>query len=71
MTFPLDFESRPAVFSMKPWTNTFFGSGTPSREQHRRPEDAVEAADVLADHVNVGGPPLSELRLVGPEADGR
>src|SRR5581483_9993178 len=36
--------------------------------QHRRPVDAVEAADVLADDVHVARPPLLELRLVGAEA---
>ena len=32
----------------------------PGRPEHRRPEDRVEAGDVLADHVQVGRPPALE-----------
>ena len=37
----------------------------PSGHQHRRPDDSVEAGDVLADDVDVGRPEVLELRLVG------
>ena len=37
-------------------------------EQHRGPDDAVEPRDVLADHVEVRGPPLRERRGVVGEA---
>ena len=39
--------------------------------QHRGPDDAVEAGDVLADHVQVGRPPGVEQRVVGAVADAR
>src|SRR5262249_43817270 len=41
------------------------------REQHRRPDGAVEARDVLADEMDVGGPPLPEPLLVAAVPDGR
>ena len=33
----------------------------PGAHQHRRPDDRVKAVDVLADDVQIGGPPLREL----------
>ena len=56
---------------MKPWPNTCRGSGRLGAHQHRRPDDGVEARDVLADHVQVGRPPLLEQRRIGAEADRR
>ena len=41
------------------------------RHQHRGPDDGMKARDVLADHVQVGGPPAFEHFLVRAEADGR
>ena len=41
----------------------------PGRDQHGRPVQAVEPRDVLADHVEVGGPPALEHRVVGPISD--
>ena len=46
------------------------GRGQAGRQQHRRPVDAVEAEDVLADHVGAG-PPRAEAGLVGAVADRR
>ncbi len=37
--------------------------------QHRRPDHAVKAGDVLADHVDVARPVAAELLLVVGEAD--
>ena len=45
------------------------GDGDPGRHQHRRPIEAMEAGDVLADHVQIGRPPALEHGLVGPVAD--
>src|SRR5438445_5156914 len=39
--------------------------------EHGWPQGAMEAGDVLTDHVQVGGPPFVEKRLVGPIADAR
>ena len=47
------------------------GRVDPGRHQHRRPVDAVEPDDLLADHVVHVGPPGVEALLVGAEADGR
>ena len=41
----------------------------PRGHQHRRPDDAVEAGDVLADDVDIAGPPFLEFRLVRAEPD--
>ena len=52
-----------------------FGSGKIGRQQKRRPVDAVEAHNLLADHVYVGRPVTRQLFLVygivGAEADRR
>jgi hypothetical protein len=37
--------------------------------QHRRPDDGMKPRDVLAYHVQVGGPPPFEHRLIRPEPD--
>ncbi len=41
------------------------GGGNAGGHQERGPVDAVEAADLLADEVHVGGPEFCEARLVG------
>src|SRR5208282_2430584 len=43
----------------------------PGSHQHRRPEGAMEASDVLADEMDVGRPPLAETLLVRAVADRR
>ena len=58
----------PPTSSMKPWAKTCFGSGSAGAHQHRRPVQAVEARDVLADDVEVGRPPSVEGGLVVREA---
>ena len=57
-------DEQPAADGVAP------GQVDAGRHQHRRPVDAVEADDVLADDVHVDRPPAFELRLVGGEADG-
>ena len=42
------------------------GDGKPGRHQHGRPDHGVEAGDVLAHDVEVGGPALLPAFLVGP-----
>ena len=41
-----------------------FGKGRPRGQKKCGPVDAVEAADLLADHVDVGGPVFFKSRLV-------
>ena len=45
--------------------------GDAGAHQHGRPDDAVEARDVLADDVEVGRPPRVEQRVVGAVAHPR
>ena len=46
-----------------------WGRGKPSRHQDARPDDRVEAQNVFAHHVDVGGPPLGELAVILQVAD--
>ena len=43
----------------------------PGGHEHRRPQGAVKARDVLADKVNVGRPPFGEFRFIAAVADSR
>ena len=51
-------EEQPAVGLHRP------RHGNPRRHQKRRPIDAVEAADLLADQVQIRGPELFKARLI-------
>ncbi len=51
--------------SSQPWAKTCRGSVQVSRHQHRRPEDRVEAQDVLAHQVDVRGPGAGEEVALG------
>ncbi len=57
---PLDLDILPWSKSSQPLAFTERGSGNARRHQKRRPVDAVEAADLLADQVQVGRPELFE-----------
>ena len=51
----LTVEGDPAVYSEVLWQRKL------ERHQHRRPDDRVEAHDILRDHVGVGRPELVEV----------
>ena len=55
--------------SSQPWAKIFLGSGRSGGHQERRPEDRVEAQNLLADQVQVGGPEALALdrRLISDE----
>ena len=61
----LALEIHPAV------AEHLLGQRDAGAHQHGRPDHTVEARDVLADHVQAGGPPFLEPLFVPAVADGR
>ena len=69
MKVPRDFDIFSPLTLSQPWTNTEVGIRKPERVEHRRPEQAVEVGDVLADEVvELGGRVLAP---VGVEVEPR
>ena len=63
---PRDFDIFDSSKSKsQPWAMTALGSGRFGGEQEGGPVDAVEADDLFADEVEVGGPVFFEFGLVG------
>ena len=57
---PLDFDILESSKSSQPWAVTALGSGKSGGEQKCGPVDAVEADDLFADEVQIGGPEFLE-----------
>ena len=63
-TLPRDFDILLSSKSSQPLGDDALRQGQPGGHQESRPVDAVEAGDLLADEVHVGGPELIKARLV-------
>ena len=66
VSFDFDIFSPPT--SNQPWPKTCFGTGDARGHQHGRPDDGMEARDVLAHDVRAG-PASLEVRFVDAVAD--